>query len=209
MANRTTNIPIPSGITPCEDGKLRWSYKLNLWRQPVMLYTASGAMSATAASFGLLVCFIRMCMDGFAAGIDFLWRYLLISAAVILLLMGLFYLILCLLYKGKYTMQLEMDEVGVLHTEAPGQRKKSRKIGVAAAVAGTAAGYSGAMGLAAAGQSFYSRFAQVRVVKAVRSQNLIRLRGGLCKTGYTPRPSSSILSGSISYPIARKEKIYE
>lgn len=127
MANRTTNIPIPSGITPCEDGKLRWSYKLNLWRQPVMLYTASGAMSATAASFGLLVCFIRMCMDGFAAGIDFLWRYLLISAAVILLLMGLSYLILCLLYKGKYTMQLEMDEVGVLHTEAPGQRKKSRK----------------------------------------------------------------------------------
>ena len=160
--------------------------------------TQKRSKTAPAASFGLLVCFIRMCMDGFAAGIDFLWRYLLISAAVILLLMGLSYLILCLLYKGKYTMQLEMDEVGVLHTEAPGQRKKSRKIGVAAAVAGTAAGYSGAMGLAAAGQSFYSRFAQVRVVKAVRSQNLIRLRGGLCKTGYTPRPSSSILSGSIS-----------
>ncbi|NLV70283.1 MAG: hypothetical protein GXY56_05325 [Clostridiales bacterium] len=27
-------------ITPCEDGKLRWSYTLNLWRQPIMLYTA-------------------------------------------------------------------------------------------------------------------------------------------------------------------------
>ncbi|MFW5649605.1 MAG: hypothetical protein ACOCG5_11000 [Candidatus Alkaliphilus sp. MAG34] len=140
-----------------------------------MLYTAFKAASAAAAFFGLLVCFVRMGMDGFVAGIDFLWRYLLIAAAVVFLLMGFSYLILCLTYKGTYTMQFEMDEAGILHTEAPGQRKKSRRLGVAAAVVGTATGYSGVMGLATVGQVFYSRFAQVRVVKAVKKQNLIRL----------------------------------
>lgn len=28
---------LPEGITHGEDGKLRWSYTLNLWWQPVML----------------------------------------------------------------------------------------------------------------------------------------------------------------------------
>ncbi len=178
MIEKKFDIPPPSGITPCEDGKLRWSYTLDLWRQPVMLYTAFTVMSAVAASFGLLVCFVRMGMDGFAAGLDFLWRYLLIAAAVVVPLMGLSYLFLCLLYKGKYTMLFEMDDVGVLHAEPPGQRKKSRKLGVAAAVGGIATGYPGAMGLAATGQSSYSRFAQVRTVKVVRKQDLIRLSGG-------------------------------
>jgi hypothetical protein len=122
---------LPPGVIPCGDGKLRWSYTLNLWRQPFMLYTALGATSGVAASFGLLVCFVRMGMDGFAS-------------AAVLLIMGLSYLILCLLYKGKYTMQFEMDEAGILHTEALGQQKKSRRLGVSAAIVCTATGYSGA-----------------------------------------------------------------
>jgi hypothetical protein len=73
MTEKNSNIPTHPGITPCEDGKLRWSYTLNLWRQPVMLYTASGTMSAAVASFGLLVCFVRMGMDGFSAGIAYIF----------------------------------------------------------------------------------------------------------------------------------------
>lgn len=42
------------------------------------------------------------------------------------------------------------------------------RMGMDGFVAGTAAGYPGAMGLAVAGQGFYSRFAQVRMVKAMR-----------------------------------------
>jgi hypothetical protein len=122
-----------TGITLDGAGKLRWSYTLNLWRQPFMLYTAYKAMSVAAAVFGLLVCFVRMGMEGFWAGADFLWRCLLIAFAAILVLMGISYPILCLLYKGKYTMLFEMDEAGILHTEASEQRKKSRILGVAAA----------------------------------------------------------------------------
>lgn len=62
-----------------------------------MLHTAFKAMSAATATFGLLVCFVRMGMDGIGAAIGFLWRYLLILAIVILLLIGVSYLMLGLL----------------------------------------------------------------------------------------------------------------
>ncbi len=200
---------LPPGVIPCGDGKLRWSYTLNLWRQPIMLYTALGATSGVAASFGLLVCFVRMGMDGFASGIGFLWRYLLIAAAAVLLIMGLSYLILCLLYKGKYTMQFEMDEAGILHTEALGQQKKSRRLGVSAAIVCTATGYSGAMGLVAAGQGFYSRFAQVRVVKAVKKQNLIRLSGGFAPNRIYASPEQFDFVWQCIIIRSPKGKMYE
>jgi hypothetical protein len=187
---------LPPGVIPCGDGKLRWSYTLNLWRQPFMLYTALGATSGVAASFGLLVCFVRMGMDGFAS-------------AAVLLIMGLSYLILCLLYKGKYTMQFEMDEAGILHTEALGQQKKSRRLGVSAAIVCTATGYSGAMRLVAEGQGFYSRFAQVRVVKAVKKQNLIRLSGGFAPNRIYASPEQFDFVWKCIIIRSPKGKMYE
>lgn len=187
---------LPPGVIPCGDGKLRWSYTLNLWRQPFMLYTALGATSGVAASFGLLVCFVRMGMDGFAS-------------AVVLLIMGLSYLILCLLYKGKYTMQFEMDEAGILHTEALGQQKKSRRLGVSAAIVCTATGYSGAMRLVAEGQGFYSRFAQVRVVKAVKKQNLIWLSGGFAPNRIYASPEQFDFVWQCIIIRSPKGKMYE
>jgi len=187
---------LPPGVIPCGDGKLRWSYTLNLWRQPFMLYTALGATSGVAASFGLLVCFVRMGMDGFAS-------------AAVLLIMGLSYLILCLLYKGKYTMQFEMDEAGILHTEALGQQKKSRRLGVSAAIVCTATGYSGAMRLVAEGQGFYSRFAQVRVVKAVKKQNLIRLSGGFAPNRIYASPEQFDFVWQCIIIRSPKGKMYE
>ena len=174
-----------------------------------MLYTALKAMSAATAAFGLLVCFVRMGMDGFAAGIDFLWRYLLISAIVILLLMGLTYLILCLLYKGKYTMLFEMDEAGVLHTEASEQRKKSKKLCAAAAIVGSVAGYPGAMGLVATGRSFYSRFAEVKAVKAARKQNLIRVSGGFVRNKIYAAPEQFDFVWEYIVSHCPKGKIHE
>lgn len=187
---------LPPGVIPCGDGKLRWSYTLNLWRQPFMLYTALGATSGVAASFGLLVCFVRMGMDGFAS-------------AAVLLIMGLSYLILCLLYKGKYTMQFEMDEAGILHTEALGQQKKSRRLGVSAAIVCTATGYSGAMRLVAEGQGFYSRFEQVRVVKAVKKQNLIRLSGGFAPNRIYASPEQFDFVWQCIIIRSPKGKMYE
>ena len=187
---------LPPGVIPCGDGKLRWSYTLNLWRQPFMLYTALGATSGVAAAFGLLVCFVRMGMDGFAS-------------AAVLLIMGLSYLILCLLYKGKYTMQFEMDEAGILHTEALGQQKKSRRLGVSAAIVCTATGYSGAMRLVAEGQGFYSRFAQVRVVKAVKKQNLIWLSGGFAPNRIYASPEQFDFVWQCIIIRSPKGKMYE
>lgn len=63
---------LPNGITADDDGKLRWTYELNMWRHPVMLP-----------------------------------------------LFGLFYLLLCLLYRGRDVIIFEMDEEGVLHIQAP------------------------------------------------------------------------------------------
>lgn len=106
-------------------------------------------------------------------------------------------------------MMFEMDEAGILHTEAPEQRKKSRKLGVAAAVVGSVAGYPGAMGLAATGQSFYSRFTQVKQIKAARSKNLILVSGGFVRNRIYAAPEQFDFVWEYIKSRCPKGKIYE
>lgn len=162
-----------------DDGKLRWTFELNLWRHPVMLYSGTKAMSIAALSFGILVASVRTGMEGIPAGADFLWRYLAIALAVMLPLLGLSYFILCLLYRGRYAMVFGMDEKGVLHVQVPRQHQKARMLGLLTVLTGAAARNPGisVAGLAATNRSLYSRFSEVRKVKAVRKHNLIRVNG--------------------------------
>ncbi len=211
MENMNSAAALPAGITADGEGKLRWTYELNLWRHPMMLYSGIKAMSIAVLSFGVLVASVRIGMDGIAAGADFLGWYLLIALAVMLTLFGLSYLILCLFYWGRYVMMFEMDEKGVLYAQAPRQHQKARKLGMLTVLVGAVAKSSGisVAGFAAVNRSFYSRFSEVRKVKAVRKHNLIRVNGLFVKNQVYASPEQYDFVWEYITSRCRRGKIYE
>ncbi|WMJ76989.1 hypothetical protein RBQ61_15650 [Sedimentibacter sp. MB35-C1] len=65
------------------------------------------------------------------------------------------------------------------------------------------------MGLAATSQGFYSRFAQFRVVKAVRRQNLIRVNGGFVQNRIYAPPEQFDFIRQYIITLCPKGKMYE
>ena len=167
VTHNQTDI-FPSGITN-EDGKLRWSYAINLWRQPILLYPLVKIMAVF-----LVIVVISATATAGVAGL--LWA-LAGGSAFTLTVVGLTYLIMALVHRGRYVILFEMDETGVLHQTEPRQNKKARSLGVAAILIGRASGIRtiSDVGVNAGGSVFYSRFAQVKTVKAVRKYDLIRV----------------------------------
>ncbi len=165
------NDALPPGIT-AENNKLRWSYAINLWKQPILLRPLVIVM----AVFVGVVVVTATISGGFTA---LLWA-LGGGCAFTLLVVGLTYLIMGLIHRGQYIFLFEMDEKGVLHHTPPRQNKKARSLGVAAVIIGHASGMktisdAGRNARNAGGSAFYSSFSEVKKVKAVRKHNLIRV----------------------------------
>ena len=162
------NNALPPGIT-AEDGKLRWSYAIDLWRQPILIRPLVIMM----AMFVGVVVITATVSGGFTA---FLWA-LGGGIAFTVVVVGLTYLIMGLIHRGQYIFLFEMDETGVLNHSIPRQNKKARSLKSATVIAGYALGNSALRdaGRNADSSEFYSRFSEVKKVKAVRKHNLIRV----------------------------------
>ena len=92
-------------------------------------------------------------------------------------LVGVSYLIYAAIMGGKYIVEFEMDEKGVLHRQVEAQAKKARGIAAATAIIGTVAGQRGTVSasMAAARTEMYSEFSKVRKVKAYKHRRLIKV----------------------------------
>ncbi len=168
MTTQLENMALPPGITEGE-GKLRWSYAINLWRQPILLRPLM-IMMAVFLTFIVITATI-------AGGVTALLWALGGGCAFTLLVGGLTYLIMGLIHRGQYIFLFEMDDKGVLNHSTPRQNKKARSLRVATMIVGHATG-NGAIrdaGRSAGSSEFYSRFSEVKKVKAVRKYNLIRV----------------------------------
>ncbi len=162
------NNTLPPGIT-AENYKLCWSYVINLWRQPILIRPLVIMM----AVFVGIVVITATISGGFTA---LLWA-LGGGIAFTVVVVGLTYLIMGLIHRGQYIFLFEMDETGVLNQSTPRQNKKARSLKSATVIAGYALGNSALRdaGRNAGSSEFYSRFSEVKKVKAVRKYNLIRV----------------------------------
>ena len=162
------NDALPPGIT-AENNKLRWSYAIDLWRQPILIRPLVIMM----AVFVAFIAITATIAGGFTA---FLWA-LGGGLAFTVVVVGLTYLIMGLIHRGQYIFLFEMDETGVLNQSAPRQNKKARSLKSATVIAGYALGNSALRdaGRNAGSSEFYSRFSEVKKVKSVRKHNLIRV----------------------------------
>ena len=174
------NRPSP-GIERGEDGVCRWTYSMNLFRNPTIFI-----LIFKIFFFIILGIFVFMTVIGAFESVDpfgtMLLNNLKIFGIILLVftaLIGVSYLIYAAIMGGKYIVEFEMDENGVLHRQVEAQAKKARKIAAVTTLVGAASRNvtTAGAGMAAARTEMYSEFSKVRKVKAYKARRLIKVNG--------------------------------
>lgn len=161
----------------CQDGKYRWVYELNMWKNTAILGTLFKIFGFILLGVWLLV--------GISSGFYDFGQITLIMLAVFagICVVGLLsYGIVALIGGGKYCVLFTMDDTGLVHTQLPRQFKKAQVAGWIAMLAGVLAGNPTAMGagiLAATRNSLVSNFKNVRSIRPDPARNLIKVNGTL------------------------------
>ena len=171
-----------SRVSLCEDGKYRWTYPLDMLKNPSILFVLL-KIFGILLSIPLLIALIsaaanndwQKIWDGFIK----IWLIVMVVFFVIILIS---YLIVVWMNGGKYVVNFTMDEKRLIHEQVPVQYERARKVGLLAALVGIFAkrpAAAGAGALAASRDTSVSVFDKVRRVKPRRGQNRIKVNQSL------------------------------
>ncbi len=171
-----------SRVALCEDGKYRWTYPLDMLKNPSILFVLL-KIFGILLSIPLLIALIsaaanndwQKIWDGFIK----IWLIVMVVFFVIILIS---YLIVVWMNGGKYVVNFTMDEKRLIHEQVPVQYERARKVGILAALVGIFAkrpAAAGAGALAASRDTSVSVFDKVRRIKPRRGQNLIKVNQSL------------------------------
>ncbi len=171
-----------SRVSLCEDGKYRWTYPLDMLKNPSILFVLL-KIFGILLSIPLLIALIsaaanndwQKIWDGFIK----IWLIVMVVFFVIILIS---YLIVVWMNGGKYVVNFTMDEKRLIHEQVPVQYERARKVGLLAVLVGIFAkrpAAAGAGALAASRGTSVSMFDKVRRVKPRRGQNLIKVNQSL------------------------------
>lgn len=171
---------LKQGVTLCDDGKYRWIYAMNMWKNPTILILVVKIIFGVFIGIWVVMTIFNICENGWDG--DSIWGMtwpFMILMGVFAVITLLAYAIIAAIYGGKYIVRFTMDEQGVLHEQIASQAKKAQKIGAITAVAGVLTGKPAMVGLgtsSAARTSMSSDFSSVRSVKAYKRNNVIKIR---------------------------------
>lgn len=171
---------VTENIWLCPDGVYRWSYELDMLRNPTIFITVCKVLGI---AFGVvyLLDVAAALLGHYLGGWSGLWvttRNFLLLFAFMLLLAVIAYLIIAAIYGWKYMVLFEMDEKTVKHIQMPKQFKKAEALGWITALAGLAAHSHAAAGaglLAASKSSSTSEFANVERVIVQKRRHVIKV----------------------------------
>ena len=171
---------VTPNITLCNDGKFRWVYEMNLFKNPtIFLLIWKIFFFIIIGIFGFML--LIDVFDGNMNGERILFDLKIIGISVLVMsaVIGLSMLIYAAVMGGKYVVIFEMDDKGINHIQEPSQAKKARKIGAATALIGAASGNFSTMGagMGASRTEMYSEFSKTRKVKAYSRRDLIKVNG--------------------------------
>ncbi len=185
MANEMNN-EVNNRVTLCPDGKYRWAYEVNLYKNPSMLIDLLKlVLFCILGEFVFLMVIIMFKNRHFGWGDLLSTVYVFFWIIVFLMVVSLIsYFIWAKISGGKYAALFEMDEQGVVHKKMDKQVNKGQLIGGIAALAGALdnnPGLAGASMLAACVNSWKSEFKKVRHLIPVKRRNLIKVNERLTK----------------------------
>lgn len=183
----------------CEDGKYRWTYSLNMYKDPTILLIVLkifGVLFGIAIAAMILPSLFR---GEYATALENL-KIMGIVVAVFFCICLLAYLIVAGMYGGHYIVDFTMDDKKLIHRQTPVQAKKARKIAAVTVLSGAASRNIGTMGTGAlaARTEMSSDFDYVRKVKAYPRRNLIKINERLGHNqAYVPDEDFDFVLGFI------------
>ncbi len=166
-------------MTKQRDGVYRWTYELNMYRNPTVLFTVLKVLGFSMGLVWLFVVLIsmgdrRFWWDGFFS----MTKGFALMMLGFIVLGAIAYYLYALIQGGRYCVLFEMDEQGVRHTQLARSFKKGQVVSALTTLAGIVAGSPTVMGLgilAGSRATLYSDFARVKKIKAVKARNVIYL----------------------------------
>jgi len=170
------------GLLTTPDGVLRWTYELNMWKNPTILITLIKGLSLAAAVPVLLVVVLALVENGVTESLNALSVVLPGIFGIMLGLLMIAYPLAAILNGGRYCVVFEMDDVGVKHTQMDKQFRKNKVVAMLTVLAGIASGkpqIAGAGLLAGSKRSSYSKFAKVKKIVSKPRRHVIYVNESL------------------------------
>ena len=169
-----------SNIIQGNDGKHRWVYEMDLYKNPTILIIVLKIFFWIGVGIWAFMVILEL-FDGYDTWENILmWtKYLAIFLVGWLAFCAMCYYIYALIMGGRYCVLFEMDEEGILHQQMERGAKKSQMISAITALTGLASGNPSTVGtgiLAASKTSSYSTFSRVNSIEIFRRRNLIKVK---------------------------------
>jgi len=174
---------IIGNIVKDQNGTLTWVYELSFWKNPVILITVAKVLMLSLA-VPVVLAFVLGLENGIAEAGTLALTVLAICGAILGVLLVVAYLMIGIIYGGKYQVLFRMDDKGVHHIQLKRQYDRAKAMGLLTALAGLAGGNLTAAGaglLAASRQSMYTRFSEVRSIRFSPKRDTIYLNGSLSR----------------------------
>lgn len=183
---------VPASDIPGSSTNLvrQWVYEFSFWKNPAILITTSKVLLLGLLGPTLLMFFLTL-GDGLDEALAVTGNFLGFGLLILAVLLALAYVLLGLIYGGKYLVLFQMDDTGVDHIQLASQVKRAEAMGLLAALAGAATGNVTATGaglMAASRHHLQTKFKKVRSIKAVRSRNTIYLNESVTRNQVYPEP---------------------
>jgi len=162
-------------VVLCMDGKYRWVYEMNLFKDFWLLGLLFKIFGGIIAGMVLIFFIIELFGDHHY---NFVLQMLGILCGIFLVLIILGYLIYAAVMGGKYCVIYTMDDAGILSEQQPKQAKKANIIADLLVLAGALSGNMTTVGIglsSARKTSMYSSFKGVKKLKGVANKGLIKM----------------------------------
>ncbi|MBO7515829.1 MAG: hypothetical protein J6T47_09430 [Lachnospiraceae bacterium] len=168
-------------ITLGEDGIYRWTYHMNLIKNPSIFLLVLKVLLGTCVGIWVVMTPILCIVDESWDPLVNSWKTIGIVFAIIFGLTLIGYLVYAMIMGGFYIVDFTMDDKELVHTQVPRQQEKARKVGVATAVVGVLAKNPTTVGIGMTSgtkMSSTTEFHRLKKVIVRRRRHVIKLVGG-------------------------------
>ena len=177
--DRKSETKIDKGIIQSSADNYNWIYEFSFWKNPVVLIATYKIVLLSLLAPALLMFFLTLNDDGITPALKIFISIMGYGVILMTVLLIMGYLLIGLLYGGKYYVLFEMNDKGINHVQLDKQFKKAQALGFLTALLGAASGNVAAGGagtLGAAKKSLYTGFKNVKSVKIHPRRNTIYLK---------------------------------
>ena len=162
-------------VVLCLDGKYRWVYEVNLFKDPWVLWTILKIFGGIIVAGAVISFIVELFGDH---NYMFILQMVGIMCGIFLVLSILGYLLYAAIMGGNYCVLYTMDDKGILSEQQPKQAKKAEIIADLLVLAGALSGNMTTVGIgmtSARKTSMHTSFAGTKKLKGVARKGLIKM----------------------------------